>query len=269
MSERNRTIQEVKQLLAEVASPQDERLKELQLDTRKGVQAALQQWQKAYRKQEEVREQMQLMLEEERKLQREGFQLLAGIDEVGRGPLAGPVVAAAVILPPKMPVLPINDSKKLSASLREQLAEQIHGFALVGIGVVDNHTIDEINIYEATKLAMRKAVAQLPVQPHALLLDAMTLPVKQKQVSLIKGDARSLSIAAASIVAKVYRDKLMAQYSQTYPGYGFEKNAGYGTKEHLDGLHRHGITSIHRLSFEPVKTLHRGEVPEVCSQQKN
>lgn len=255
MSETRRTIQEVKLMLAEITSPSDERLKELEQDTRKGVQTALLQWQKAYQKQEAIRQNMQLLLKEERKLQQQGFQILAGIDEVGRGPLAGPVVAAAVILPADMPILPINDSKKLSATVREQLASQIHHLAHVGIGVVDSRTIDEVNIYAATKLAMQKALEQLPVRPDALLLDAMTLPVQQKQVSLIKGDARSLSIAAASIVAKVYRDKLMAEYGRTYPEYGFEKNAGYGTKEHLEGLQMYGATPIHRLSFEPVKSM--------------
>lgn len=259
MTERKRTIKEVKQVLLEIASPEDDRLLELQQDSRKGVQTALKQWQAQRSKLETMQNNMYLMQEEERKLQGEGYRLLAGIDEVGRGPLAGPVVAAAVILPEDMPVLPINDSKKLSASIREQLAAQIMELAHVGIGIVSNEVIDEVNIYQATKIAMQQAVEHLPVQPDALLLDAMTLPIRKRQVSLIKGDSRSLSIAAASIVAKVYRDQLMTEYAENYPYYGFAKNAGYGTKEHLEGLKLHGLTPIHRLSFEPVKSIHESQ----------
>ena len=179
------------------------------------------------------------------------YQFICGIDEVGRGPLAGPVVAGAVILPKENPILYLNDSKKLSEKKREALYSEIMEHAVaVGIGMVSPARIDEINILQATYEAMRMAIEQLSVRPDILLNDAVTIPqVDIKQVPIIKGDAKSVSIAAASIVAKVTRDRLMVEYDKVFPGYGFASNKGYGTKVHIAALKELGPTPIHRKSF--------------------
>ncbi len=232
----------------------DPSLLDLRQDNRKGVQQALLSFERRLAKEVLVKEKYQEMSLFEKQGYEQGHQWIAGIDEVGRGPLAGPVVAAAVILPREEVILGLNDSKQLSEKKREELYEQIQEKAVaIGIGIVDEHMIDEVNIYEASKLAMIQAVEKLSVTPTYLLIDAMTLDLPIQQEKLIKGDARSVSIAAASIIAKVYRDRLMKDYGQLYPGYGFDHNAGYGTKEHLDGLAAFGITPIHRKSFAPVK----------------
>ena len=180
-------------------------------------------------------------------------ELVAGVDEVGRGPLAGPVVTAAVIIDHNFDLLEVNDSKKLSPEKRLQLYPKILSEAVsVGIGVKSAAVIDQINIYEADRQAMAQAVKALDVKPNALLVDAMNVPVDLPQIELIKGDAKSKSIAAASIVAKVFRDKLMDDYDKIYPQYGFPRNAGYGTKEHIDALKKYGPTPIHRKTFAPV-----------------
>ena len=176
---------------------------------------------------------------------------VCGIDEVGRGPFAGPVVACAVILPKDCSILYINDSKKLSEKRREELYEIITKEAVAyGIGIRDNKRIDEINILEATYEAMRDAIAALKVKPDVLLNDAVTIPgVDIKQVPIIKGDAKSISIGAASIVAKVTRDRMMVEYDEIFPGYDFAKNKGYGTAAHIEGLKKQGPCDIHRFSF--------------------
>lgn len=181
----------------------------------------------------------------------EGRGLICGIDEVGRGPLAGPVVAGAVILPKDETILYLNDSKKLSAKKREALYEEVLEKAVaVGIGMASPARIDEINILQATYEAMRAAIADLGVSPDLLLNDAVTIPqVEIPQVPIIKGDAKSISIAAASIVAKVTRDRLMEAYDEVFPGYGFGKHKGYGTREHIAALKELGPTPIHRRSF--------------------
>lgn len=178
-------------------------------------------------------------------------QHICGIDEVGRGPLAGPVVAGAVILPKDNPILYLNDSKKLSEKKREALYDEIMEKAVaVGIGMVSPVRIDEINILQATYEAMRQAIANLKVSPDILLNDAVTIPeVYIPQVPIIKGDAKSVSIAAASIVAKVTRDRLMIEYDQVIPGYDFASNKGYGTKAHIAGLKELGPSPIHRRTF--------------------
>lgn len=184
--------------------------------------------------------------------QYEALGYVCGIDEVGRGPLAGPVVAGAVILPKDCKILYLNDSKKLSAKKREELYDVIMEQAVsVGIGYNSPERIDEINILNATYEAMREAVSKLSVKPDVLLNDAVTIPGINdiKQVPIIKGDAKSVSIAAASIVAKVTRDRLMVEYSKQYPEYGFESNKGYGTAEHIEALKKYGKTPIHRNSF--------------------
>lgn len=184
-----------------------------------------------------------------------GFTRVAGIDEAGRGPLAGPVVSAAVILPPNVSSPLILDSKQLKPSQREEAYEFILSCALsVGVGLVDAQTIDTLNIYRATKLSMVRAVEDLTVSPDYLLVDAMALPeVDIPQVQLIKGDRRSFSIAAASIVAKVTRDRVMDTYADEYPQYAFESHKGYATDEHKTALARHGPCPIHRKSFRGVK----------------
>lgn len=251
---KRKTIQEIKQLLLQIDDPNDERLAAIKADDRLGVQKSLQQWARQRDVKRAQERKLQELMTFEHDLHKEGYRLIAGIDEVGRGPLAGPVVAAAVVLPDDFNIVGVNDSKKLSQKKREELYILIQEAAIdIGVGIVDQSVIDEINIYEATKLAMRYAIDDLTFGPEYLLIDAMKLPVEIPQQSLIKGDARSVSIAAASIIAKVSRDRLMTEYAQVFPGYGFEKNAGYGTKEHLEGLEKLGITPIHRKTFAPVK----------------
>ena len=186
----------------------------------------------------------------EQELHRQGYVNVAGVDEVGRGPLAGPVVAAAVILPHDFDVLGIDDSKKLSENRREELYDIITEKAVAwGIGMADHETIDEINILQAAKLAMKRALAELEDVDY-ITFDAMKIEdIDIPQESVIKGDSKILAIAAASIVAKVTRDRMMTEYAKQYPGYGFEKNKGYGTKAHYEGISEHGICPIHRRSF--------------------
>lgn len=177
---------------------------------------------------------------------------LCGIDEVGRGPLAGPVYAAAVILPSDVDILYLNDSKKLSEKKREELYDVIMEKAVaVGIGSSTHERIDEINILQATYEAMTKAVQALPVKPAALLIDAVHIPQLEqyKQISIIKGDAKSVSIAAASIIAKVTRDRVMKELSEEFPEYGFDSNKGYGSQQHIEALKKYGPCRIHRRSF--------------------
>ena len=179
------------------------------------------------------------------------YQAICGIDEVGRGPLAGPVVASAVILPKDCDILYINDSKKLSEKKREMLYDEIMEKAVaVGIGIVGPERIDEINILQATYEAMREAISKLDVKPDLLLNDAVKIPgVDIPQVSIIKGDAKSASIGAASIIAKVTRDRMMVEYDSIFPEYGFAANKGYGTAIHIEALKELGPTPIHRRSF--------------------
>lgn len=181
----------------------------------------------------------------------EEFGAVCGIDEVGRGPLAGPVVAGAVILPKEHPILYLNDSKKLSEKKREQLYEEIMERAVAtGIGIVSPARIDEINILQATYEAMRMAIENLKVKPDVLLNDAVTIPeVDIRQIPIIKGDAKSVSIAAASIIAKVTRDRLMVEYDHVIPGYDLASNKGYGTRAHIEGLKELGPSPIHRATF--------------------
>lgn len=192
-------------------------------------------------------------LQFERALQAKGLQYIAGVDEVGRGPLAGPVVCAAVIIPLEEDklVIGVDDSKKLSEKKREQLAEEIKARALCyTIIEIDEKTIDEINILEATRLGMKKAIESLEIPPETVLTDGnMTIDTHFAQHSVIHGDALSYSIGAASIIAKVYRDHLMDEFAKTYPHYGFEKNKGYGTAAHIQGIKEHGLCPIHRRTF--------------------
>jgi len=186
----------------------------------------------------------------ENSLYDDGYEYIAGVDEVGRGPLSGPVVTACVIMPKDSNILYINDSKKLSSSMREELCEKIKKEAIsYAVGVKDNNVIDKINILNATKEAMLEAVSSLSVKPDIILIDAVHLDTEIKQKSFVKGDEKIYSIAAASILAKVYRDKLMDDYAKEYPIYGFEKNKGYGTYEHVEAIRKSGLCPIHRKSF--------------------
>jgi ribonuclease HII len=190
----------------------------------------------------------------ERELRARGFQAVGGVDEVGRGALFGPVVAAAVILSPDRPIRGLNDSKLLDAERRETLAARIRERAVAyGIGAVDAATIDRVNIYQASRMAMRIAVSRLDPKPDFLLVDAVPLELAVPQRALIKGDARCHCIAAASIIAKVYRDACMREWAKVFPGYGLAEHKGYSTPEHWKALQEHGITPLHRLSFEPVR----------------
>ncbi len=182
---------------------------------------------------------------------------VCGIDEAGRGPWAGPVVAAAVVLAPNSIPHGLNDSKKLTAKRREALFDQIRETAQVGVGITDVAEIDQINILQATYLAMRRAISDLPVTPAHALIDGNRLPpdLPCPAEAIVKGDSRSLSIAAASIIAKVTRDRIMVALSQQFPGYGWERNAGYGVKAHSDALKRLGVTPHHRVSFKPIHKI--------------
>lgn len=250
------TIKEIKEQLANIQRLDDPLLAELEQDSRSGVIQAIAKQKREIQKRIDEDERLEGMLAYEKECYARGMELIAGVDEVGRGPLAGPVVAAAVILPKGCKISGLNDSKKIPKSKHKEIYEAVLQNAIaIGIGVKDNHVIDQVNIYEATKLAMMEAIGQLEPQPQHLLIDAMKLDLPISQTSIIKGDANSLSIAAASIVAKVTRDQMMEEFDKEYPGYDFAKNAGYGTANHLAGLDQLGVTPIHRRSFEPVKSM--------------
>ena len=206
-------------------------------------------------KQAELFEQVVDTLAFEQRARSRGYRLIAGIDEAGRGALAGPVVAAAVILPLGVRIDGVDDSKKLSPEKRERLFDVIMSQALrVGVGMAGHRVIDRINILQATRLAMQEAVGKLSPQPDYLLIDGITTiasPLPQKTIT--KGDSLSLSIAAASIIAKVSRDRLMRELDQKYPGYGFAGHKGYGSSDHLEAIRRLGPSPVHRLTFGGVK----------------
>lgn len=231
-------IDELKALIDEYGSDERAGVKKIIESANKKITAYEKEVERTYR-----------MKEYERKY--ENCRYICGIDEVGRGPLAGPVVAAAVILPKDTDILYLNDSKQLSEKKREELYEEIISKAVAyGIGFADEDVIDEINILQADYVAMRKALSCLSVEPDILLNDAVTIPeVSIKQVPIIKGDAKSVSIAAASIVAKVTRDRFMVEMDKKYPGYGFASNKGYGSAAHINAIKEMGPCKIHRRSF--------------------
>ena len=270
----SKTIKEIKAILSNLTEISD--LTEFSSDERSGVKNAVKQREKQILAAQAEDERLENLLSFERELYVQNIQFIAGIDEVGRGPLAGPVVAAAVILPQNCKISRLNDSKKIPKKYHQEVFDEITEKALaIGIGIVDNVKIDQINIYQATKIAMLDAVSNLRLdlrtrslsesgqssearmteKPQHLLIDAMKLEIDIPQTSIIKGDAKSASIAAASIIAKVTRDKMMADFAVKYPEYDFENNAGYGTKKHLEALKNHGITDIHRKSYEPIKSM--------------
>ncbi|MED4981062.1 ribonuclease HII [Geobacillus stearothermophilus] len=248
------TVKEIEALLPELGGEDDPRWEMLRRDERKSVQSLLARFVKQKEREKVMRRRWEELMRYERELYAAGIERIAGIDEAGRGPLAGPVVAAAVILPPDAYLPGLDDSKRLTAAKREALFAQIEACAVaVGIGIVSAAEIDERNIYEATKQAMAKAVSALSPPPDYLLVDAMAVPCALPQRRLMKGDANSASIAAASIMAKVTRDRLMKELDRRYPQYGFARHMGYGTPEHLEAIRRYGITPEHRRSFAPVK----------------
>ncbi|GEN34125.1 ribonuclease HII [Aneurinibacillus danicus] len=250
------TIKEVKEFLFAHEELTEETQALFSADTRSGVQAAYKQWQRRREKAGQLRQRWLDMSKNERELWNKGYTHIAGLDEVGRGPLAGPVVTAAVILPQDFYLPGLNDSKKVPPARRETMYEQIMAQAVaVSVTLSDAALIDEINIFQATLRAMRMAVQELSVTPDITLNDAVTVPgLSIEQRPIIGGDGKSVSIAAASIVAKVERDRIMKKYDEQYPGYGFASNMGYGTAEHLAALRKLGPCPIHRRSFGGVLT---------------
>lgn len=250
MTEKKQSISAIREIFAAASETELPALYlEYEEDSRAGVQNLIQKYQKqeeALKKERERTEQMKIY---EHKYEDLGW--ICGIDEVGRGPLAGPVVAGAVILPRDSKILHLNDSKQLTAKKRDELYDVIMREAVaVGIGYASPARIDEINILQATYEAMREAINKLSVKPDVLLNDAVKIPqVDIRQVPIIKGDAKSVSIAAASIIAKVTRDRLMEEYDKVLPGYGFASNKGYGSAEHIAALKEIGPSPIHRQSF--------------------
>lgn len=224
-------------------------ISEYQPDTRSGVASLVKRAEKSIENHKAEIERTKKMLSFER--QYESYSAICGIDEAGRGPLAGPVVAGAVILPKDDMILYLNDSKQLSAAKRDELYDVIMERAVAAsVGIVDHTRIDEINILQATYEAMRKAVMDLKVQPDILLNDAVTIPeIAIRQIPIIKGDAKSCSIAAASIIAKVTRDRIMEEMDRQYPGYGFAGNKGYGSADHIKAIKEIGPCPIHRRTF--------------------
>ncbi|MGZ0049790.1 ribonuclease HII [Brevibacillus gelatini] len=249
------SIKEIRMAIEKLDEVPSDFLQCLQADKRAGVQALAKQVEAAKARQAKLQQQWTEMSTYERALYADGHQHVFGVDEVGRGPLAGPVVASAVCLPKDFYLPGLNDSKKVPVATREAFYEVIMRDAVaVGIGIVDAARIDAVNILNATREAMKAAIEDARVPADVLLIDAVQLAgVSCKQIPIIGGDAKSVSIAAASIVAKVTRDRMMAEYAKQYPQYGFEKNAGYGTAEHLAAIAAYGPTPLHRMSFTGVK----------------
>ncbi|MBF0715502.1 ribonuclease HII [Gemelliphila palaticanis] len=250
-----KTINEIKELLSNEVNL--EVLLELEQDKRAGVKKLLESYYKKEEKKNILKEEYKKRTTYEKKCYSLGYNNICGIDEVGRGPLAGPVVAAGVILKKDSYFPGLTDSKKLSAKKREELYNDIINNAVAySIVELDNFEIEKHNIYQATKIAMKKVVENIATKPDFLLIDAMPLDIDGvESLSIVKGDEKSVSIAAASILAKVYRDRLMEKYDEIYPYYDFKNNMGYGTKKHLEGLKQYGICDIHRRNFEPIKTI--------------
>jgi len=236
----------------EQLTPAEEAL--LQQDRRRGARLLLERYRRRRELYRQEKERLHRMLREERYFWQRGFSYIAGVDEAGRGPLAGPVVAAAVILPREKTIFHLDDSKKLTAARREALYDEIRAVALgSAVGICSPEEIDSLNIFGAVMRAMREALSTLPLKPEVVLVDGF--PIRQiefKQKAIPGGDALSLSIAAASVVAKVTRDRLMLELHRRYPEYGFDRNKGYGTPEHLLALTRYGPCPIHRRSFHGV-----------------
>jgi ribonuclease HII len=251
-----KTIKEITAALTK-AHTYENWMKEIEQDERTGVQKAWKQWNNRMEKVKKKLEEHESKVQFDASFLSSDDELIAGVDEAGRGPLAGPVVTAAVILPRNCEkFIGINDSKQLSKKAREDFAKIIKEHALeYSIHFQSAKVIDELNIYEATKLSMKKSVESLKLCPNFCIVDAMQLAINIPQRSIIKGDAKSLAIAAASILAKNARDEYMEKLHQEYPVYGFDQNAGYGTKKHLEALEQYGYMHEHRKSFEPIKSM--------------
>ena len=249
------TISEIREIL--LGSPSKEFLAELELDSRVAVKKLLQAYHKRVEKAALERERFHKMLSYERNYYEEGAKLIAGVDEAGRGPLAGPLVIAAVIMPQEFFISGLNDSKQISASKRDKLYDEILQKALsVSVNIVSISNIDELNIYRATQQGMAEVLLHLDKKPVVALIDAMPVEAGDiKTVSLVHGDALSASIAAASIIAKVTRDRIMEKLDALYPVYKFANNKGYGSKDHMQAIDQDGVTEWHRRSYEPVKSL--------------
>ena len=257
-------ITEIKELLA--GTPTQAQLATLAADERKGVQKLLAAYNKRLEKAAAEKERFTAMLKLERELYAEGCELIAGVDEAGRGPLAGPLVIAAVVLPKDVFISGLNDSKQLSAAKRDMLYNEVMAKALdIEVNIVSVSNIDELNIYAATQQGMAQVLENLHCKPQAALIDAM--PVKlpgMKIESVVHGDALSASIAAASIIAKVTRDRIMERLDVVYPAYGFAHNKGYGSGAHMQAVQELGATRWHRRSFEPVKSM---QLPPVAAEE--
>ena len=248
-------INEVKELLA--GTPTCEQLAELKADERSGVQKLLAAYYKRLEKAAQEKERFTKMLSYEKKYYAQGIQYVAGVDEAGRGPLAGPLVIAAVILPQDVFISGLNDSKQLSAAKRDKLYDEVLAKAVaIEVNIVSVSNIDKYNIYTATQRGMAEVLEHLPVRPQVALIDAMPVEAKgMETVSIIHGDALSASIAAASIIAKVTRDRIMERMDVLYPAYGFANNKGYGSGAHMQAIAEFGATKWHRRSYEPVKSM--------------
>ena len=248
-------INEVKELLA--GTPTSEQLAELKADERGGVQKLLAAYYKRLEKAAQEKERFTKMLSYEKKYYAQGIQYVAGVDEAGRGPLAGPLVIAAVILPQDVFISGLNDSKQLSAAKRDKLYDEVLAQAVaIEVNIVSVSNIDKYNIYTATQRGMAEVLEHLPVRPRVALIDAMPVEAKgMETVSIIHGDALSASIAAASIIAKVTRDRIMERMDVLYPAYGFASNKGYGSGAHMQAIAEYGATKWHRRSYEPVKSM--------------
>ncbi|WJY28755.1 MULTISPECIES: ribonuclease HII [Sporosarcina] len=255
-----KTIQTIKEELKAASGPADW-ITELEHDQRAGVQQALKTWRRSYEKRRVLEENHRSKQEFDLSFAPFPEALGAGTDEAGRGPLAGPVVTAAVILPQEADgLIGLDDSKKITRKQREHLAEEIRQTAVAwSVHIQSAERIDEVNIYAATRESMEQSIQSLAVRPDYVMADAMTLSADCPSASIIKGDAQSLAIAAASILAKTERDRLMDELHKEYPMYGFGKHAGYGTPEHLEALRLHGPCPYHRRTFEPVKSMIAGK----------
>ena len=257
-------ITEIKELLA--GAPTAEQLATLAADERKGVQKLLAAYNKRLEKAAAEKERFTAMLKLERELYDEGCELIAGVDEAGRGPLAGPLVIAAVILPKDVFISGLNDSKQLSATKRDMLYNEVMAKALdIEVNIVSVSNIDELNIYSATQQGMAQVLENLHCRPQAALIDAMPVKVPGMRIeSVVHGDALSASIAAASIIAKVTRDRIMERLDLVYPAYGFAHNKGYGSGAHMQAVSEQGATRWHSRSFEPVKSM---QLPPVAAEE--
>lgn len=248
-------ISEIKEILAN--NPSNEQLNLLSLDERQGVQKLLQTYHKNQEKLKAEKERFYKMLEFERKFYAEGAEYICGVDEAGRGPLAGPLVVAAVVLPKDCFIDGLNDSKQISAKKRDSLYEEVMKIAIdIEVNIVSISNIDELNIYRATQQAMEQVISSLKTRVNVALIDAMPVHVESiKSASIVHGDALSASIAAASIIAKVTRDRIMERLDKVYPEYGYAGNKGYGSAGHMEAIRVNGATRWHRRSYEPIKSM--------------